>query len=393
MKRSTKSTLLTLTILSGLFSFSCSNGNLKEIPIGAIFDKSGVTKEISSEYAAGVEDYIRFLNEQGGINGKPIKLYAKDCKYKISAAYSWYEELKAKHVLAIIGWGTGDTEALAPKINSDKIPFISASYSENLANGEKYPYNFIGAVSYSDQARIALKFIKNQPGNTKKVGFIYNDTAFGRSPFFPDGEDFAKELGFEVEKIVIPLTGKLAKEKLKLLSAEYIIVQETTAATLAILRAIDDLKLDTRVILLNWAIDENVASRFPEMPDGKVYGTIPYGVWNDKLPGVKFMKELNARYHPDIKSRTCRYIQGYINAKILMEAVEKCGSNLTSENIKNQLEKFVNFDTEASFNKVTYTKSIHKPSSSIIIYKLVKGKIVPTSKLLISVEKKIWQEY
>lgn len=374
---------------------SCSKKTeLKEIPIGGVFDRSGATKEIGNNYADGVEDYIKYFNEQGGIKGIPIKLYAKDCEYKISQAYSWYEELKNKHVLAIIGWGTGDTEALSPKITADKIPFISASYSERLADGKKNPYNFIGAVSYSDQARIALKFIKKTDPEIKKVAFIFNDTAFGRSPFFPDGESFAKEIGLEVEKIIIPLTGKLAKEKLRSLSAKFAIVQETSPATIAILKALDELKKeDVKVVLLNWAIDEKIAENFPNMPDGKVFGTIPYGVWEDDLPGIKLLKQLNSKYHPDKKNRSCRYIQGYINAKILIEAITKAYPELTSENIRNQLEKLSNFDTGASFNTVTYTETIHKPSASIIIYKLVKGKIVPTSTRLLSVEKKIWQEY
>lgn len=378
-----------------IFISSCSKKTeLKEIPIGGVFDRSGVTQEIGNCYADGVEDYIRYVNENGGIHGIPLKIYAKDCEYKISKAYSWYEELKKKKVLAIIGWGTGDTEALGPKINADKIPFLSASYSERLADGSKNPYNFIGAVSYSDQARIALKFIKNSEPEIKKVAFIYNDTAFGRSPFFPNGEDFAKELGMEVEKIVIPLSGKLAKEKLSSLSAKFIIVQETSIATIAILKALDELKKDdVKVILLNWAIDEKIARHFPNMPDDKVYGTIPYGVWADDLPGIKLLKQINKKYHPEIKERSCRYIQGYINARILVEAINKAYPELTSENIKSELEKFNNFDTGASFNKVTFNETIHKPSASIIIYKLVKGKLVPTSTRLISVEKKIWQEY
>ena len=108
---------LFMAIFILIVAVSCSkSSNVKEIALGGIFDRSGATKEIGSGYADGVEDYIRYVNENGGINGKPLKFYAKDCEYKISAAYSWYEELKQKNVLAIIGWGTGDTEALSPKI-------------------------------------------------------------------------------------------------------------------------------------------------------------------------------------------------------------------------------------------------------------------------------------
>jgi len=389
--------ILLFAMLTGLsVLLNCSKQNdIKTIVIGGIFDLSGPTSDVGKEYAEGVIDYIRYINEKGGIHNRKIELLYKDCSYKISQADSWYEELKNKNVISIIGWGTGNTEALAPKITADKIPFISASYSEKLADGNKYPYNFIAGVSYSDQVKIALKFIKNRSKKEKpNVAFIYNDTAFGRSPFFPGGENFADNNGINVsEKIIIPLTGENAKEKLMLMNAEWGIVQQTATASLAIINALKKLNKAKKLILLNWAIDENIARKIKSAGSLEIYGAIPYGVWDDNLSAVKLLHQINKKYHPEIHKRSCRYIQGYINAKILLEAIERAGDNLTGENIKKKLESLHNFDTEASFNRVTYTERIHKASSSIMIYELMNGKLVPSSQLLISIEQKIWEEY
>ncbi len=365
-----------------------------EILIGAIFDQSGPTSDVGKEYADGVIDYVRYVNETGGINRRPVKLLYKDYGYVISQAYSWYEEMKKEGVIAIVGWGTGDTEALAPKITADKIPFISASYSDGLADGKKYPYNFIGAVSYSDQTRISLKFIKNNSEESKPtVAFIYNDTAFGHSAFPQSVEEFAEEIGVDVtEKIIIPLSGEGAKEKIQTMKAKWAIVQQTGKASTAIIKAVEELEKDTRLILLNYAIDENVAKQFSDMKKDRVYGIIPYGVWNDNLPGVKLLHKINSKYHPDVPERTCRYIQGYINTRIILEAVKMAGNNLSGETIKEKLEALENFDTGASFNRVNYTNKIHKPSSSVKVYMLVEGKILPQSELLTSIDRKIWDE-
>lgn len=383
--------ILNLSVLPG-----CGEKKATEILIGALFDLSGPTSDVGKDYADGVIDYVRYVNETGGINGKTVNLLYKDYAYKISEAYSWYEELKKKGVIAIVGWGTGDTEALTPKITADKIPFISASYSEKLADAGKYPYNFIGAVSYTDQARIALKFIKKESkGPEPKVAFIYNDTAFGRAPFFPGTENFAKEIGVKViEKIVIPLSGEGAKGKLQMLEAGWAIVQETGAASVAIIKALKELKKDTKLILLNWAVDENVAKQVGDVKPLTVYGTIPYGVWGDNLPGVKLLHQINAKYHPEVPERTCRYIQGYINIRILLEAIKMVGNDLRSEAVKEKLEELENFDTEASFNRVSFSSKIHKPSSSIKIYRVDKGKIVSQGRLLmLSIDRRIWEEY
>ena len=122
------------------------------IKIGGIFDLTGGTGDVGAPYAVGAKDYINYVNKHGGVNGKKIELIDTDYAYKIPQAVSAYKDQVSKGVIAILGWGTGDTEAMAPMIANDKIPYISASYSEHLVF-DKTPYNFIGATTYSDQAQ------------------------------------------------------------------------------------------------------------------------------------------------------------------------------------------------------------------------------------------------
>jgi len=93
-----------------------------------------------------------------------------------------------------------------------------------------------------------------------------------------------------------------------------------------------------------------------------------------------------------LKERTCRYVQGFINARILLEAVKRAGDDLTREQIKEELEKLEEFDTGASYSRVTYTERLHKPSSSLKLYSIANGKLVPLTTMMISIEQKIWTE-
>ena len=122
----------------------------------------------------------------------------KDYAYEIPQAQKIYQELRDKEkVSAVLGWGTGDTEALRQQVASDKLPFMSASYSENLKSLEESPYNFLAAASYSDQGRSVLKWIKdNHKGSDPTVALLYNDTAFGRSPI-EDIKAYGAEIGSE----------------------------------------------------------------------------------------------------------------------------------------------------------------------------------------------------
>jgi branched-chain amino acid transport system substrate-binding protein len=224
--------VLTALLMAASFAYA------KDIRIAVLTDESGATADVGKPYAEGVRDCIRYFNDNGGIDGRKIDPVIIDYGYKIPQAISAYKKFKRKKVVAIHGWGTGDTENLLKFIKKDKIPYFSASYSAHLADAKHAPYNFMVGATYSDQTRIALKYIKEQ-GEKKSVAFIYNDTGFGRSPFFPDGEEYAKKIGVPVvDTQVVDLKALDATSQLlnmKKNDPGYGIIQETYMATSTIL--------------------------------------------------------------------------------------------------------------------------------------------------------------
>ena len=98
------------------------------IKVGSLNDMTGATSDVGKDYALGIAEAIHYVNDTGGINGKKIKLYQFDYGYRIPEALTKYNLFKRLKCVAILGWGTGDTEALAPTVAKDKIPYVSASY-------------------------------------------------------------------------------------------------------------------------------------------------------------------------------------------------------------------------------------------------------------------------
>ena len=120
-----------LLIAALLFGYTASAGSDGEIKMGGLFDLTGPTSDVGWHYADGARDYIRYINEvQGGVgNGVKIKLNWVDYQYKIPQAIAAYAKfVKRDRVVAIIGFGTGDSEALKTKIIKDQVPYISASF-------------------------------------------------------------------------------------------------------------------------------------------------------------------------------------------------------------------------------------------------------------------------
>src|SRR5256885_14160788 len=64
-----------------------------EIKVGGIFDLTGVTSDVGKSFAQGVRDGVKWTNENGGINGKQIKLVDVDYGYKMPEAGAAYKRL------------------------------------------------------------------------------------------------------------------------------------------------------------------------------------------------------------------------------------------------------------------------------------------------------------
>jgi len=106
-----KKILIILCAVVFLFGLS-SVALAKVIKIGGIKDTTGATSDVGKDAALGQEEFwSHYVNDHGGINGKKVKYIWFDYGYRIPEALTKYKLLKRMKVLAIMGWGTGDTEA------------------------------------------------------------------------------------------------------------------------------------------------------------------------------------------------------------------------------------------------------------------------------------------
>lgn len=372
-----------LVVMLGLLT-ACSGGEKSSgdskgtIKIGGLFDITGGTGDVGTPYAEGEKAFFEHFAKKGDVNGYKVELIGDDYAYKIPEAQKLYQKLKSKDkVAAILGWGTGDTEALRQQVAADKLPFISASYSENLKNIEESPYNFLAAASYSDQARSVLKWIKdNHSGGTPTVALIYNDTAFGKSPI-EDAKNFAKEIGIEVvdEQIVelqaLDATSQLLNMEKK--NPDYAIIQQTWGATATILKDAKKLGLDTQFIGLNWAAGEGLLPIAGDAAEGFI-GVVTHAFPYEDLSGIAEIKEFLESKGEKLEDKNQKFIQGWVSAKILVEGMKLADDPTTGEGIRGGLEKLSNLDLGGLAAPVSFAPDNHAGTNQIRLAKVENGK-------------------
>ncbi|HOT46543.1 MAG TPA: ABC transporter substrate-binding protein [Spirochaetota bacterium] len=371
-------------IIGALFlSFSCKGEKTGEIRVGGIFDLTGPTSETGSMFANGVKGYIDYINEKGGINGRKVRLISIDTAYILARDLAAYDRLvNGEKVHLIIGWSTGSTEKLAPRLAEDRIPFTSVSYSRKLADVERAPYNFIMGPTYSDQMKIALKYIKDNwkvPARNPRVAFLYNDKEYGRSPI-SDGRAYAQKTGVDlVAEEIVFLDAREAREqilKLREKKPDYVIINNTAWPTYVVLRDAKMLGLDAKFIGLIWSSDEKIITLAGRDAEGFI-GTTPFVAMDPRLPGVREIIDFNRRRNGRSDSVMFLYANGWTTAKVMLEGARRAGDDLSGERIRKELEGLSSFSTGGITDVYSFSENNHVGLRRLRLCQVTAGKWRP----------------
>jgi branched-chain amino acid transport system substrate-binding protein len=363
------------------------------IKVGAVFDLTGATADVGKPYSQGVIAFVEWKNAQGGVQGRKLDLIHADYEYKVPKS----EELYTKYVtqdkvVAFSGWGTGDTEALKTKISQDKIPFISASYSAELADPSKTPYNFLVGVTYSDQLVIAQKWALEDwkaKGNSgaPKFAYLHNDSPFGKSPL-ADGKKQAEANGVAAP-LEVPsprgatdLTPQLTQ--IKDYGANYVFLQNTGAPAALALKGAKSLGLTPAMqfVCLNWCANETFIKLAGDAAEGTV-GAIPFVPVGAE--GAKTALDYAASKNIDYGGAASNFVQGWWSMAILTEGIDravKSGKPVTGEAIKAELEALKDFSTGGVTQPVSFSGTDHRGSKELKIFQVKSGKWEPVTEFM-----------
>ncbi|MEW6472974.1 MAG: ABC transporter substrate-binding protein [Actinomycetota bacterium] len=350
----------------------------KDIKVGAIFDLSGATADVGTPFSEGIRDFIEWKNSQGGVEGHKLALTYQDYGYKVPTAEQLYQQFVSQGAKVFMGWGTGDTEALRPRVNADKVPFMSASLAETLTDPKVTPYNFFPAPSYSQQMRIALKYIadQNQGKGKVEVAVFHHDSPFGTSPL-DDGKKFIadKKLDINMKNYPMPATAtdyvaQIGQAKAQ--GAKYVIIQNVAKPAAKLASDIKGQNFGAQIMCLNWCADE-LFVRLAGPAADKMIGVMPFVPPAAAEPGSlddinNFLKGKNK----DAAGMGLHYVQGWYTMATMAEGIAnavKEKDDPSGEDIKAGLEKITDFKTGVS-DPITFTPEYHAGMKAAPLYQV-----------------------
>jgi branched-chain amino acid transport system substrate-binding protein len=351
----------------------------KPIIVGAIFDQSGVTSDVGTPYSQGIQDYVKFKNDSGGIDGHKIDLRSSDFGYKVPNAEQLYSQYVSEGAIAFMGWGTADTEALRTRVTSDEIPFMSASYAETLANPEETPFNFFPGPSYSAQLRAVLKYISEQEkGAQVKLALFHHDSPFGTSPI-EDGQKYIDENKLKIEMVAVKMPTGAQDFNPQLQNegrgAKYIVIQNVPSPSAKLAQNVRAAGSQATIICMNWCGDEIFVNGAGAAAEG-VIAVMPFAPPGAGAEGLKELVTFTGS-DANLQAKGLRYVQGWFTMATMAEGIAKAleaadGGDITGPDVKAALETVKDFQTGGVSRPITFTETSHAGLQSTPLY-VVKG--------------------
>jgi len=372
--------ILTLAAVVGILMLPAAQGASaapEEVKIGAIFDLSGPTADAGAPYGEGVRDYVDWYNAQPD-RARAVALKWNDFSYRPDLAEQYYGESVDEGAVGFIGWGTADTEALRPRVNSDRIPFLSGSLAETLTDPSVNPYNFVPGTTYSDQIRIALGWIaKQEAGRHTEVAVFHHDSPFGTSPL-QAGRDYIAEkhldIGYQTYSMRKGATDfKAELDKAKAQGAAYAIVHNVSrpAATLATNMA--DGGYGMHLMCLNYCGDETFVHLAGPAAENAA-AVMPFAPPAADAAGMQAMKKHVEAKGGKLEDKGVHYVQGWYTAAAIVTAAVT-SKEISGPSVHDRLESSEGVATgDVTTGPIRFRSDSHKGLQGARLFKVSSGR-------------------
>ena len=364
----------------------------KQILIGMQNDRTGPTQIVGNILGPATHHYIELINSQGGLDGYKIVAPETDTQYEVPPAVEEYEHAKQMNAVSIMLYGTPQTEALAPRLDNDKIPGTCPGFGPaSASNGAKFPYVFPIAANYWSQGAAAVQHVKNLLGGSlqkKKIAFLFYDNPAGREPL-PILHKLKAMEGFELREYGVPPPGiEVSAQALDIAGRyrpDFVISHVFGRATSVSLKALRGVGYPlSKVVGFVWASSDADIMAAGGWGACQGYHTMQFAGVGDDFPvrqQIKDMLKKQGKPVPDYMESTVFYNRGLLQGALHVEAIRLAlkangGKPPIGADVKKGFESISNFSLGGLVPPLHITPSDHEGGGWVQIYQVTGNKMV-----------------
>jgi ABC-type branched-subunit amino acid transport system substrate-binding protein len=302
-----------------------------QIVIGQSAPLTGPAAQLGIRLRLGIEAYFKQVNAEGGVAGRSLKLVSLDDGYEPQRTVANTKTfIDAGDVFALLGYvGTPTTLAAKPLIDQAGIPLIGPFTGAMALRQPVDPYIFNIRASYDDETRkIVDQFVFL---GLKKIAVFYQDDAFGMAGL----SGVEKALAAHGLKPVATGTVKrntvdVARALDSILPAKPDLIVEigTYTEVAAFNRQAIARGYGGQFANVSFVGSEALAKALGPQGNGVIITQVVPFPFSTVTPLVReYQAAMSAIGHKDDYDFTS--LEGYIDAKVLVQALRKAGKNLT----------------------------------------------------------------
>jgi branched-chain amino acid transport system substrate-binding protein len=152
------------------------------VTVGGHFPLTGPAAPGYSEIPQAIDAYFKYVNANGGINGRKLKFISRDDGYNPTNTVKVTKQLvlQDKVFATVGGLGTPTHTKVVDFLNSSRVPdlFVSSG-CRCWDQPDEHPYTFGWQPDYVVEGKILGDYIKKNLAG-KKVAYFYQDDDFGK---------------------------------------------------------------------------------------------------------------------------------------------------------------------------------------------------------------------
>ncbi|HIB74013.1 MAG TPA: hypothetical protein EYO50_08860 [Candidatus Marinimicrobia bacterium] len=351
-----------------------------EVLIGNVQDLSGPLKELGAIIPSGSNMYFQYINDQGGVHGRSIKMLIEDHQYNPQKAVAATKKLVEKDQVFCLFQilGTSPCEAIRPILSETGTPLIAPATNSGTMSDlsrEAGDLIFHTDTGYDRQGEILVDYILNQNSDAK-IGIVYQDDDYGENVLEGIARAEAEhEITVQKESYqrgAIDFKG----QTMNLLKGGCtdVIIAGIVREPVTVMKTAEAMNYKPNFFGTGPTVDARVGKLAGSAGEGFT-ATYWANMWNSDAPGPILYRELCEKYDIPEPYIGLYHYYGFATAQLLVEGLERAGRNPTRKSLVRGLETFKNWDV-GSFPPITYNRNDHAGVDKVQLVQMQNGEQV-----------------
>ena len=341
---------------------------------GVLMDMSGPTSASQGIWVNGFRDYMRKINEAGGINGRKINVLAEDNRFNPATDKIAFEKLVSQTpVIAISGMGTSVSQvALAPSIKAGKVPIVGTYTATKALSEPVTPKVYNGFCGYKQMAQAGVGYhVDKLKLKAAKVVTLAIETAGGKEYHDYVAEAVGK-LGGTATHLTVKVTAvDVTPQILEIMKIkpDFITVYGVSNTAILTMKGLAQYGLNIPTFGITYL---GAPQMFQSMGSAAAanYKFIscftPGGA--DQTPGNKALSQYADTIGRGDMKQDINYVAGWTTGQMAAEALTKLGQNPTRARLIETLSKGFTVNTQGLTAPITYTPT---NNTGPVVFKLI----------------------